>query len=178
MAADRLILVGRVAGAFGVKGEVRLTAYTSDPMALKAFRALLREDGSPGLTVLAARPVKDGIICRVAELDSKEAADALRGTRLYVPRASLPEPDEEEYYLADLIGLAARLDTGEVAGRIKAVHDFGAGDILEIDPGNGRATFLHPFTRVAVPEVRLGEGHVVIVRLPEVNGDAADGEGE
>ena len=67
---DRLILVGRVAGAFGVKGEVRLTAYTADPMALAAYRTLLREDGSPGLTVLGARPVKDAIICRVAELDN------------------------------------------------------------------------------------------------------------
>ena len=171
----RLILVGRVAGAFGVKGEVRLSAYTADPMALKTYRDLLREDGSPGLTVLAARPVKDGVICRVAELDSKEAADALRGTRLYVPRDRLPEPDDEEYYLADLIGLLARTDTGEIAGRIKAVHDFGAGDILEIDPGQGRATFLQPFTLAGVPEVNLAAGHVVMVRLPEVNGDAEGG---
>jgi 16S rRNA processing protein RimM len=176
-----LILVGRVAGAFGVRGEVRLSAYTADPMALKTYRDLLREDGSPGLTVQTARPVKDGVICRVAELDSKEAADALRGTRLYVPRSLLPEPDEDEYYLADLIGMLAKLETGEVAGRIKAVHDFGAGDILEIDPGNGRATFLQPFTLAGAPEVNLSGGFVTIVRLPEVNGDAetegVEGEG-
>jgi 16S rRNA processing protein RimM len=173
---DRLILVGRVAGAFGVKGEVRLTAYTADPMALAGYRALLREDGSPGLTVLGARPVKDAIICRVAELDSKEAADALRGLRLFVSRAALPPPDEEEYYLADLIGLAVRSPEGESLGRIKAVHDFGAGDILEIEPGGGRASWMQPFTREAVPEVKIADGYVVAVRLPEIMGDAPDGQ--
>ncbi len=173
---DRLILVGRVAGAFGVKGEVRLTAYTADPMALAAYRTLLREDGSPGLTVLGARPVKDAIICRVAELDNKEAADALRGLRLFVPRASLPEPEEEEYYLADLIGLAVRSPEGESLGRIKAVHDFGAGDILEIEPGGGRASWMQPFTREAVPEVKIAEGYVVAVRLPEILADGPEPE--
>ncbi len=176
MAPERLILVGRVAGAFGVKGEVRLTAYTADPMALAGYRALLREDGSPGLTVLGARPVKDAIICRVAELDSKEAADALRGLRLFVPRAALPEPEEEEYYLADLIGLAVRSPEGESLGRIKAVHDFGAGDILEIEPGGGRASWMQPFTREAVPEVRIAEGYVVAVRLPELIADGPGGD--
>lgn len=170
----RLIVVGRVAGAFGVRGEVRLTAYTADPMTLPGFGRLLHEDGSHALTVRSARPVKDGVICRVAELDSKEAADAMRGTQLFVPRSALPEPEEEEYYLADLIGLVARDPADKVEGRIKAVHDFGAGDILEIDPGDGRATFLIPFTRDAVPEVRPSEGIVVIVRPVEIGGEAPE----
>ena len=165
---DNLILVGRVAGAFGVRGEVRLTAYTADPMNLTAYGPLLREDGAAALTVTAARPVKDGLIARTKEIGTKEQADALRGLRLYVPRTSLPEPDEDEFYLADLIGLEARSPEGEVLGRIKAVQNFGASDMLEIDPGDGRPTWYLPFTREAVPEVRLAEGHVLAVRPAEI----------
>ena len=91
-----------------------------------------------------------------------------------MPRSALPQPDEEEYYHADLIGLVARSEDGEVLGRIKAVHDFGAGDILEIDPGGGKAALFQPFTRAAVPEVNLAEGYVVALKLPEINGDAPE----
>ena len=163
-----LILVGRIAGAFGVRGEVRLTAFTEDPMSLTAYGPLLREDGATALTVIAARPVKDGLIARTKEIGTKEQADALRGLRLYVPRAALPEPDEDEFYLADLIGLEARAPDGEALGRIKAVQNFGASDMLEIDPGDGRPTWYLPFTREAVPEVRLVDGHVLAVRPVEI----------
>jgi len=171
-AADRLILVGRVAGAFGVKGELRLTAYTADPLALLAFRTLLDRAGLPKLTLQTARAAKGDVICRTEEPFTKEEADALRGTQLFVPRSALPPPDEEEFYHADLIGLVARTDDGEVLGRIKAVHDFGAGDILEIDPGGGKAALYHPFTKAATPEVNLAGGYVVAVRQSEINGDA------
>ncbi len=164
---DRLILVGRVAGAFGVRGEVRISAYTADPMALLGFGTLLAGNGAPVLHLVAARPVKDGVVARVQALETKEAADALRGTRLFVPRASLPEPDEEEYYLADLIGLKAVSPEGAPMGVVKAVHDFHAGDILEIDPGQGRPSWMQPFTREAVPDVRIADGVVVLVKLPE-----------
>jgi 16S rRNA processing protein RimM len=164
---DRLIQVGRVAGGFGVRGEVRITTFTEDPLALKAYGALLREDGSPGLTLQSARAAKGGIIARAKEIETKEQADAMRGLKLYVPRAALPEPDEDEFYLTDLIGLAAVTPEGESLGRIKAVPNFGAGDILEIDPGDGRPTWYLPFTRDAVPEVHIGEGRVVAVRPPE-----------
>src|SRR5690606_3615773 len=125
-------------------------------------------DGAPALTITAARPVKDGLIARTKEIETKEQADALRGLRLYVPRAALPEPDEDEFYLADLIGLEARAPDGEVLGRIKAVQNFGASDMLEIDPGAGRPTWYLPFTREAVPEVRLADGHVLAVRPVEI----------
>jgi 16S rRNA processing protein RimM len=161
--SDRLILVGRVAGAFGVRGEVRITAYTDDPMALARYRDLKREDGAPALTLAAVRPAKGGVIARCPEVASKEAADALRGLRLFVPRAVLPPTeDEDEFYLADLIGLSTETADGASFGRIKAVHNFGAGDILEIDPGGGRPTLYLPFTREAVPEVRLAEGRVIV----------------
>jgi 16S rRNA processing protein RimM len=110
-----------VAGGFGVKGEVRISTFTAEPLALARYRNLLREDGSPALTVLSARPVKDGIVARVAGIDDKDAADALRGLRLHVPREALPEPDEDEFYLTDLIGLSVVSVTGEALGRIKAV---------------------------------------------------------
>ena len=175
--SDRLILVGRVAGAFGVRGEVRITAYTEDPMALARYRALSREDGSPALTVASARPVKGGVVARCPEVASKEAADAMRGLRLYVPRAALPPPeDEDEFYLADLIGLAAQTPEGQALGRVKAVQNFGAGDIVEVDPGGGRPTVYYPFTREVVPQVRIAEGRIIVVPPAEV-GEPEDSSG-
>jgi 16S rRNA processing protein RimM len=161
---NRLILVGRVSGAFGVRGEVRIGTYTEDPMALARYKKLLREDGSPALTIASARPVKGGVVARCPEVTVKEAADALRGLRLFVPRDALPPPeDEDEFYLADLIGLSAETEDGQRLGKVKAVQNFGAGDILEIDPGGGRPTAFLPFTRVTVPEVRIGEGRIIVV---------------
>lgn len=165
----RLILVGRVAGGFGVRGEVRISTYTEDPMSLAGFKALKRQDGSPALTVQNARPVKDGVVARVREVETKEQADALRGLRLYVAREALPEPDEDEFYLTDLIGLRAVTPEGEVLGKVKAVPNFGAGDLLEIDSGDGRPTWYLPFTREAVPEVRIAEGQVIAVRPAETS---------
>lgn len=166
-----LILVGRVSGAFGVRGEVRIGTFTEDPMALARYRVLLREDGAPALTIAGARPAKGGVIARCPEVASKEAADALRGLRLYVRREALPAvADEDEFYLADLIGLAAETADGAALGRIKAVHNFGAGDILELDPGGGRPTRYLPFTRAVVPEVRLAEGRAIVVPPAEIDG--------
>ena len=165
--AERLILVGRVAGAFGVKGEVRITTYTEDPMALVRYRVLLHEDGGTALTLTGARPVKGGIVARAEEVETREAAETLRGLRLHVPRAALPPPeDEDEFYLADLIGLSAETAEGEPLGRIKSVQDFGAGDLLEIQPPQGASWWL-PFTREAVPEVRLADGKIIAIRPEE-----------
>ncbi len=160
--AERLILVGRVAGAFGVKGEVRITTYTDDPAALVRYRALLREDGSPGLTLTGGRPHKGAVVARAKEVATREDAEALRGLQLYVPRASLPAPDEDEFYLADLIGLRVVDPDGGHIGHIKNVQNFGAGDLLEIAPPSGPSWWL-PFSREAVPEVRIAEGVVVAV---------------
>ncbi len=171
----RLILVGRVAGAFGVRGEVRVSTYTEDPMAVARYKALKREDGSPALTIASARPVKDGVIARCPEVASKEAADAMRGLRLYVPREALPPPqDEDEFYLADLIGLSAETPEGEAVGNVKAVHNFGAGDFLEIDPGDGARTVYVPFSKTAVPDVRLSDGRVIVIPPTEDDEEAPE----
>jgi 16S rRNA processing protein RimM len=163
---DRLILVGRVAGAFGVKGEVRITSYTDDPVALVSYRDLRRANGSPGLTLTGGRPHKGALVARASEVATREDAEALRGLELFVPRDVLPPPDEDEFYLADLIGLAAMTPAGEALGRIKSVQNFGAGDLLEIAPEMGPTWWL-PFTREAVPEVKIAEGIVVAIRPEE-----------
>ena len=168
MSADRLLAVGRVAGAFGVRGEVRIAAFTEEPLALSRFRELKRQDGSPALVITTAREAKGGLICRCEGVETKEQADALRGLRLFVPRDALPEPEEDEFYLADLIGLAVVDPAGAPVGKVKSVQDFGAGDILEIIPDEGGATWYLPFTREAVPEVKIAEGRIVAVRPVEV----------
>ena len=165
---DRLILVAVVGGAFGVRGEMRITTYTDDPQAIARYRDLLGQDGSPALTVLAARAAKAGVVARVKEVETPEQADALRGLKLYIPREQLPAPDDEdEFYLADLIGLSAESPAGEILGRVKEVNNFGAGDLLEITPAAGGPTWWLPFTRQAVPQVRISEGRLVAVRPDE-----------
>ncbi len=164
-------MVAKADGAFGVRGEIRLTAFTEDPGALLRYGTLRREDGSVGLTLSAGRVAKDGVIARAAEVATREEAQALRGLRLYVDRTILPAPDEDEYYLADLIGLAAVSPEGALLGRIKTVNNFGAGDLLEIQPADGSPSWWSPFTRDAVPDVRISAGEVVVVRLPETSAD-------
>ena len=169
MAQDsKLILVGQIAGGFGVKGEVRVTAYTADPMALLSYGPLLRADGSVGLTLTSARPEKNGVVGRAKEIATKEQADALRGLKLHIPRGRLPEPDEDEFYLTDLVGLEARDLAGVVLGTVKSVQNFGADDMLEIAPAAGGPTWYLPFTKDAVPELHLADGWLLAVRPSEI----------
>jgi len=167
---QKLILVGHVAGGFGVKGEVRITAYTADPLALTEYGPLLRADGSHGLTVTAARATKDGVVGRAKEIATKEQADALRNLKLYVPRDRFPEPEEDEFYLADLVGLEARDPEGVALGKVKAVQNFGADDMLEITPSAGGQTWYLPFTKEAAPELHIADGWLLAVR-PTETGD-------
>jgi 16S rRNA processing protein RimM len=162
------LLVGRVSGAHGVRGDVRLSTFTADPLAIVDYRELIRADGTLALTVLSARIAKGGVIARCKGIETKEQADALKGLSLHIARSALPEPDEDEFYLADLIGLAAVNPEGQRIGRVKSVQDFGAGDILEIDPAEGGPTWYLPFTREAVPDVRISAGQIIIVRPDEV----------
>ncbi len=163
---DRLILVGRVSGAFGVKGEVRVTPYTAQPEALIGYRDLLAASGAPALTLTGGRVAGDGLIVRAAEVATREEAQALRGLDLFIPRSRLPEPEEDEFYLADLVGLAAVSPDGASLGVVKSVQNFGAGELLEIAGAQGQASWWAPFTREAVPEVRLDEGVLIVVPPP------------
>ena len=166
MSSD-LIQVGRVAGAFGVRGEVRITSFTAEPLALVDYKTLVREDGSPGLTLTSGRAAKGGVVVRAKEVETRDQAEALRGLKLYIPRDRLPEPEEDEFYVTDLIGLALQTPDGEALGTIRSVQDFGAGDLLEVQPPEGGATWYLPFTREAVPEVRIADGVVVAVKPEE-----------
>lgn len=171
---SKLILVGRVAGSFGVKGEVRITAFGDDPMALARYRTLLHADGRTALTVLGGRVQKNALIARTQEISVKEVADDWRGTDLYAPReAFAPPEDEDDFYLADLIGLRAETPAGEAVGVVKAVHNFGAGDVLEIQPKAGASYFL-AFTREAAPVVNIAEGRIVVMRPTEIDATPPD----
>ena len=158
---DTLICVGAIAGAFGVKGEVRLKSFCADPEAIADYGPLSTEDGARRFDVTLVRAIKDGFAARLSGVATREEAEALRGTRLCAPRSRLPDPGDDEYYHSDLIGLPV-YDTGGVElGRVRAVHDHGAGDMLEILPVEGRRTILLPFTRAAVPTVDLASGRIV-----------------
>ncbi|HRH19022.1 MAG TPA: ribosome maturation factor RimM [Brevundimonas sp.] len=159
---DNLILVGQVGGAFGVRGEVKITTFTGEAMALVAYSPLLRSDGSIGLTLTGARPDKKGLVARAKEIATKEQADAMRGLKLFVPRERLPEPDEDEFYLTDLIGLEVRDASGATLGRVKSVPNFGAGDLLEITPATGGQTWFLAFTRDTVPELHIAGGWLLV----------------
>lgn len=164
--------VAAVAGAKGLGGAVRLKTFTADPAAVAGFAALEDEEGRPvRLRVLERRA---GVtIAAIEGVGDRAAAEALRGTRLYVARADLPPAGADEFYHVDLIGLAASLAggaaPGHVVGRVAAVHDFGAGDVIEIR-GPGNASVMLPFTRETVPEVALAEGRLTIDPPPGLPG--------
>ncbi len=165
--APRLLLVAQVAGAFGVRGEVRVTAFTAEPASLLDYSPLLDEAGQPALTLLSGRIDKGAVVGRAREVATREQAQALRGLRLYIHRDVLPEIGEDDFYLADLVGLAAVSPAGAVLGKVRSVHNFGAGDLLEIEPAEQGPTWWAPFTRAVVPDVRLAEGVIVVDRPAE-----------
>ena len=164
---ERLVLVARVSGAFGVKGEVRIRTYTDNPLAVMNFRELWRANGQPGLTLISGRSFKEGLIARAKDVDSKEAADALKGLDLYAPRSTLPPTDEDEFYLTDLIGLRAEAPDGAPLGVVKSVQNYGANDVLEIEPPGREASWMVAFTAETTPEIDIEAGRIVIVRPGE-----------
>ena len=160
MSEDR-VCVGAVAGAYGVRGEVRLKSFCAEPGDIGSYGALTTEDGGRSFTVKLGKPIKNAFSARLSGVATKEAADALKGTRLYAPRTALPDLPDDEYYHADLIGLSV-LDTGGTGlGRVKSVLNHGAGDLLEVQLEGGSATVLLPFTLAAVPTVDLAGGRII-----------------
>lgn len=166
MPADSLICVAAIAGAFGVKGEVKLKSFTQNPEDCLIYGPLLGEGGQVALTVTASRLHKDFVIVRAEEVVTREQAQDLKSTKLYVPREALPEPDEDEFYYSDLVGLEVKSTDGKRIGKVSAVHEFGAGDMLEIKPEDA-PSFFHPFTKDAVPKVDITAGRVIIIPQPE-----------
>lgn len=172
------VCVGAVAGAFGVRGEARLKSFCADPEAIGTYGPLEDESGRR-FEIRLTRPVKGGFAARLSGVATREAAEALRGTRLYAPRDRLPPLPEDEFYHADLVGLDVVDTGGSPLGRVRAIHDHGAGDILEVrGPGGGE--LLLPFTEAVVPTVDVAAGRIVADPPPglaETGETEASGDG-
>jgi 16S rRNA processing protein RimM len=168
--SPELIVIAALAGAHGVRGEAKIKAF-GDPALVCSYGPFLDASGKPVLTPVKAKPGAGGlVIATLRETLTREQLMAMKGALLHVPRAVLPAPEEDEYYHADLIGLEARDADGAPMGRVRAVQDFGAGDVLEIT-GPGGLTYA-PFTRDAVPHVDLAGGWLTVVTPDTLDGDA------
>ena len=182
------VLLGRFGAPHGVRGEIRLQSFTSDPLAIAAYDGLTDKSGTRHFRLRAVRPQgKDMLVAQVEGVDDRAGAEALSRVELYVARDKLPAPEEDEFYIADLIGLRAESAEGEAMGVVVAVRNFGAGDILEIAPAqgpenlsddeaprrkHGDETLLLPFTKATAPIIDVKAGRVVVVPPTEVEGEA------
>ena len=164
MPANDRICVGAIAGAFGVQGEVRLKSFCTEPSDIASYGPLFDEGGTRRFGVKLTRPIAGGLGARITGVATKEEADALKGTQLFADRNRLPRLPDDEFYHADLIGLEVRDTGGALLGRVRAVQNHGAGDILEVAGPSGEV--LIPFTQAAVPTVDLAAGRI-IADLPE-----------
>ena len=164
------ICVARIGAAHGVRGAVKLWTFTEDPLAVKSYGPLVTKDGARQFEVTHVREAKDHLVATLKGIATREDAERLNGIELYIAREKLPETDDDEYYHADLIGLAAVNAANEPLGRVVAIHNFGAGDIIEIAPPHG-STMLLPFTNAVVATVDLKGGRVVIELPREIEGD-------
>ena len=164
------ICVARIGAAHGVHGAVRLWTFTEDPFAVKRYGPLSTKDGARSFEVAHAREAKGFLVATLKGVTTRNEAERLNGLELYVAREKLPATDEGEYYHADLIGLSAVTEAGEPVGRVIAIHNFGAGDIIEIAPSQG-PTMLLPFTNAVVPTVDIAGGRVVVELPGEIEGD-------
>ncbi len=162
--------MARIGAAHGVRGAVKLWTFTEDPLAVKTYGPLTTKDGARQFEVTHAREAKGHLVATLKGIATREEAERLNGVELYIARDKLPATDENEYYHADLIGLAAVNAANEPLGRVIAIHNFGAGDIIEIAPPQG-ATLLLPFTNAVVPSVDLAGGRVIIALPDEIEGD-------
>lgn len=154
---SKLIVVAQIAGAFGVKGEVRVRSFTDDPEACFAYGPLMDAAGKVVLSPVRHRPLNDLFSVTAKEQRQREEWEAMRGTLLHADRASLPAADEGEFYVSDLIGLSVMHMDGRELGKVKSVQNFGAGELIEVQPATG-ATYLLPFTEEVFPELDIAAG--------------------
>ncbi len=159
--AEKRVCVAQIGAAHGIRGDVRLKSFTGDPMAIADYGPLQSEDGGRTFEIETLRPAKDMLIAHFKGMDDRAAASDLTNLRLYVPRERLPAPGEDEAYHADLIGLAVFDRGGQALGAVTAVHNFGAGDVIEMRPQAGGPTILLPFTRTVFPMVDVERGRMI-----------------
>jgi 16S rRNA processing protein RimM len=168
------ILLGHISSAQGIKGEVVVHAHTADPQDIGSYGQLSDAGGKRSFILKVLRVSNRGVVCRIDGVADRTQAEALRGTELYVDRSQLPEPEEEAFYHADLIGLAAVSAAGEAVGTVVAVHNFGAGDLIELRLAGSNDTEFLPFTKFCVPTIDIAGGKIVVVAPAE----SADGPPE
>lgn len=164
---DRLCL-GVITGVHGVRGDVRIKPFTATPEAVANYGVLESENGQDTFEIARSRVAKGSVIATLKGVTSRNHAETLKGTMLYVPRARLPEPEEDEFYHADLIGMTVVLETGEILGFVTAVQNFGAGDLLEVTPEGAKAGILLPFTQAAVPKIEFADRVITATPAEEV----------
>jgi 16S rRNA processing protein RimM len=163
------ICVARIGAAHGVRGEVKLWSFTEDPAAVASYGPLETEDGTRRFEIEALRPAKDHFVARIAGIGDRDAAERLCNLELYIPRTRLPKiEDRDTYYHADLIGLDAVTPDGVQIGTVHALHNFGAGDIIEIIPVGSGDPLMLPFNDVTVPKIDLEAKQIVLVRPVEI----------
>lgn len=156
------VCVAQIVGSHGVHGRVKLKSFTAVPEAVFGYKPLTDEKGNRSFAVTMTGMGKDHFLATVDGVKDRNAADALKGTRLFVERSRLPAPeDEDEFYHTDLISLTAVTEAGDVFGTVKALYDFGAGDMVEFALPNGKTVFV-PFTKACVPVVEVKTGRIVV----------------
>ena len=175
------VCLGVISGARGMKGEVRIKSFAEQAENIAAYGPVYDESGERSWRIKVTGQARGQVIARLDGVEDRSGAEALKGLRLHVPREALPMPDDDEYYHADLVGLTAELAGGGVLGTVRAVHDFGAGGILEI-AAEGEGEVMVPFTRAIVPEVDMAAGKVIVDPpaglLEPATDDTDDGGGD
>jgi len=162
MTQGRRILVGVIAGAHGVRGELKIKSFTQNPRAIASYGPLGDRTGARSFQLKLRGVVRGLLIARIDGVETRDQAEALKGLELTVARDALPKPKRDEWYLADLVGLAAIATDGRPLGKVVAVHNFGAGDVLEIEPAEGGATVMLPFTEATVPTIDIAAKKIVV----------------
>ena len=171
--ASKRIVLGVITNAHGIKGDVTIKPFGQDPNSLIDYGPLTDKSGKQTFTILSLRhSKKDLYVARIKELTNRNMAETVKSTDLYIELSKLPEPEEDEFYYHDLVGLEAKLSSGEIFGTVKAIENFGAGDILEILPQNSQKTVYFSFTKEIIPVVNVKEGYITIE--PPVEDDVTE----
>ncbi len=175
--ASKPVEIAAIAGAHGIKGDVLIKPFGTDPGQILEYGPLRDKTGNKTFTVRSLRQGrKNFLIARIDEITDRNQAEAAKGTLLCIDRDQLPPPEEDEFYYSDLIGLEARLENGELFGKVINVDDFGAGDLIEIMPQNSQTSMYLSFTKDSVPLVAVSEGHITIV--PPSYDESSDDAGQ
>lgn len=176
--SDQRILLGEITGVHGIRGEVLVRAYTAEPEAIASYGPLTDATGTAPLTIKVVRLTPKGaIVARIKGVTDRNGAEALKGRKLFVARETMPAPDDEdEFYHADLIGLAAIDAEGSALGEVIAVQNYGAGDLLEIRLSGTKRTEFIPFTKAVVPAIDLARRRLTVVMPATVDVDERDAD--